>query len=194
MRILSFGIVLFALLSPISAFAEVSRDEGGSDSARVYLNSDTGTYKIGFSSNTTGISNWSDPVNEITSAITRAVSGTGEQSLINPGRVYWKIRSAGNYSLYLFKSSADLIEENGTQRISWTVTVPNLSGTGDITIVENRDPAAFEGFTPIFSRNFDGVMAVDVNSLPLDISVDIPSDVISGEFHGSLILSLVSGE
>lgn len=196
MRILSFVIVLFSLLSPLSALAEVSRETGsGADTTKVYLNSDTGTYKIGFSSNADGITSWSDPVNEISSTITRTVSGTGDKTVINPGRVYWKIRSAGNYALYLFKNSDELQEKNGTRHLPWIVTVPSLVGSGDnITIDTNSNPSNVEGRTPIYSHNFNGIMAVEVNSLPLDMTVNIPSDITDGEYHGTLTLNLVSVE
>lgn len=196
MRILSFVIVLFSLLSPLSALAEVSRETGsGADTTKVYLNSDTGTYKIGFSSNADEITSWSDPVNEISSTITRTVSGTGDKTVINPGRVYWKIRSAGNYALYLFKNSDELQEKNGTRHLPWIVTVPSLVGSGDIiTIDTNSNPSNVEGRTPIFSHNFNGIMAVEVNSLPLDMTVTIPSDITDGEYHGTLTLNLVSVE
>lgn len=195
MRILSFVIVLFSLLSPLSALAEVSRETGsGADTTKVYLNSDTGTYKIGFSSNADGITSWSDPVNEISSTITRTVSGTGDKTVINPGRVYWKIRSAGNYALYLFKNSDELQEKDGTRRLSWIVTVPSLVGSGDIPIEANSNPSNVERFKPIFSHNFNGIMAVEVNSLPLDMTVNIPSDITDGEYHGTLTLNLVSVE
>lgn len=189
-RILPIALAAFVFIMPVSAYTAVSRTDGGSAEATVFLDSDAGSYKAGFSSNE--IHAWSDSVQEITRTIRNISSGSAADYISNPGYVYWKIRSTGNYSIYLFRSSA-LVSDDASQSIPWTAEVASLTSSGDdagwITIAANENPSENIGdATPVFERNFNGVMDTAVNSLPLRIKVGPVGDISGGEFVGTLTL------
>ena len=188
-RILPIALAAFVFIMPVSAYTAVSRTDGGSADATVFLDSDAGSYKAGFSSNE--IHAWSDSVQEITSTIRNISSGADGEEIKNPGYVYWKIRSTGNYSIYLFRSSA-LVSDDTNQNIPWTAEVASLTSSGDeagrIPIAVNENPENIGDATPIFERNFNGVMDTAVNSLPLKFTVGPVGDISGGEFVGTLTL------
>ena len=190
-RILPIALAAFVFIMPVNAYTAVSREEGGNAAATVFLDSDAGSYKAGFSSNE--IHAWSDSVQELTRTMRNISSGSEAEFISNPGYVYWKIRSTGNYSIYLFRSSA-LVSDGTSQSIPWAADVASLTSSGDeagwIPITVNENPSENIGdATPIFERNFNGIMDTAVNSLPLQIKVGpVDGDISGGEFVGTLTL------
>ena len=194
-KILPAALAVFLMMSPAYAYEPVSIKDGGSASASVILNSDTGSYMAGFSSGK--IHSWTDSVTDMIESIRNLESGSAAAEIPNPGYIYWKLRSTGSYSIYLFRNDEALADDDG-RTIPWKVEVAELESSGSetswMTVAVNENPENVSGYIPVFSRNFNGVMDIDVNSLPLRITVGpVDDSITSGEFRGSLTLNLVSG-